>query len=100
MAQIRSSANPVRRRTNAANAQATDDVENVRGVRVHCVDGGRLLRGLEVRPRERGAQRHRRSRGSRREPLPPTPARELVSKYCVTCHNERLKTAGLLARQG
>jgi len=27
---------------------------------------------------------------------PPTPARELVSKYCVTCHNERLKTAGLL----
>jgi mono/diheme cytochrome c family protein len=25
-----------------------------------------------------------------------TPARELVSKYCVTCHNERLKTAGLL----
>jgi mono/diheme cytochrome c family protein len=25
-----------------------------------------------------------------------SPARELVSKYCVTCHNERLKTAGLL----
>jgi hypothetical protein len=24
------------------------------------------------------------------------PARELVSKYCVTCHNERVKTAGLL----
>jgi len=27
---------------------------------------------------------------------PVTPARALVSKYCVTCHNERLKTAGLL----
>jgi mono/diheme cytochrome c family protein len=25
-----------------------------------------------------------------------TPARELVTKYCVTCHNERLKTANLL----
>ena len=25
-----------------------------------------------------------------------SPARELVSKYCITCHNERLKTAGLL----
>jgi mono/diheme cytochrome c family protein len=25
-----------------------------------------------------------------------SPARALVSKYCVTCHNERLKTAGLL----
>jgi mono/diheme cytochrome c family protein len=24
------------------------------------------------------------------------PARELVTKYCVTCHNERLKTANLL----
>ena len=27
---------------------------------------------------------------------PATPAGALVSKYCVTCHNERLKTAGLL----
>ena len=27
---------------------------------------------------------------------PATPARELVTKYCVTCHNERLKTANLL----
>jgi hypothetical protein len=26
----------------------------------------------------------------------PSPARELVSKYCVTCHSERLKTANLL----
>jgi Protein of unknown function (DUF1592)/Protein of unknown function (DUF1588)/Protein of unknown function (DUF1585)/Protein of unknown function (DUF1595)/Protein of unknown function (DUF1587)/Cytochrome C oxidase, cbb3-type, subunit III len=25
----------------------------------------------------------------------PSPARELVAKYCVTCHNEKLKTAGL-----
>src|SRR5579883_1660023 len=25
----------------------------------------------------------------------PTPARELVSAYCVSCHNQRLKTAGL-----
>jgi Protein of unknown function (DUF1592)/Protein of unknown function (DUF1588)/Protein of unknown function (DUF1585)/Protein of unknown function (DUF1587)/Protein of unknown function (DUF1595)/Planctomycete cytochrome C len=26
---------------------------------------------------------------------PATPARELVSKYCVSCHNEKLKTGGL-----
>jgi hypothetical protein len=26
---------------------------------------------------------------------PSSPARELVNKYCVTCHNEKLKTAGL-----
>ncbi len=25
-----------------------------------------------------------------------TPARELVTKYCVSCHNEKVKTAGLL----
>ncbi len=25
----------------------------------------------------------------------PNPARELVTKYCVSCHNEKLKTAGL-----
>ena len=29
-------------------------------------------------------------------PTTPNPARALVSKYCVTCHNERLKTANLL----
>jgi cytochrome c5 len=27
---------------------------------------------------------------------PATPARDLVTKYCVACHNERLKTANLL----
>src|ERR1700682_5008085 len=26
---------------------------------------------------------------------PATPARELVTKYCITCHNERLKTGNL-----
>ena len=26
---------------------------------------------------------------------PKTPARELVNSYCVSCHNEKLKTAGL-----
>jgi hypothetical protein len=26
---------------------------------------------------------------------PPTPARELVNRYCVSCHNEKLKTGGL-----
>src|SRR5262245_21783549 len=28
-------------------------------------------------------------------PASPTPTHALLSKYCVTCHNERLKTAGL-----
>jgi cytochrome c5 len=27
---------------------------------------------------------------------PATPAGELVNKYCVTCHNQKLKTAGLM----
>src|ERR1700690_1145730 len=26
---------------------------------------------------------------------PATPARELVTKYCVSCHNQKLKTANL-----
>jgi mono/diheme cytochrome c family protein len=26
----------------------------------------------------------------------PTPAKQLVNTYCVTCHNERLKTGGLM----
>jgi len=30
------------------------------------------------------------------DPTTASPARELVDKYCVTCHNERLKTANLL----
>ena len=30
------------------------------------------------------------------QPPAPTPARDLVTKYCVSCHNERLKTASLL----
>jgi mono/diheme cytochrome c family protein len=28
-------------------------------------------------------------------PAAPTPARELVTQYCVSCHNEKLKTGGL-----
>src|SRR5262245_54763637 len=27
---------------------------------------------------------------------PPTPARGLVTTYCVSCHNERLKTANFM----
>jgi cytochrome c5 len=30
-----------------------------------------------------------------RSATPATPARDLVTKYCVTCHNDRLKTANL-----
>ena len=29
-------------------------------------------------------------------PAPEPPSRELFDRYCVTCHNERLRTAGLL----
>jgi hypothetical protein len=32
---------------------------------------------------------------SRRESSPTSPARELVNKYCIACHNPKLKTAGL-----
>ena len=30
---------------------------------------------------------------------PPLPARAFLDQYCVTCHNQRLKTAGLLLDQ-
>ena len=36
-----------------------------------------------------------RSAGARRRRLPQLPLRELVTTYCVTCHNERLKTGNL-----
>jgi cytochrome c5 len=36
------------------------------------------------------------ARSGNTAPAPVTPARELVTKYCITCHNERLKTANLL----
>ena len=29
-------------------------------------------------------------------PAPSTPAQELITKYCVTCHNQKLKTANLM----
>ena len=29
-------------------------------------------------------------------PAAANPARELVTKYCVSCHNEKVKTAGLV----
>jgi hypothetical protein len=29
-------------------------------------------------------------------PIPPTPSKAFVDTYCVTCHNQRSKTAGLL----
>ena len=32
----------------------------------------------------------------RQAPAPEPPSRELFDRYCVTCHNERLQTAGLL----
>jgi mono/diheme cytochrome c family protein len=33
---------------------------------------------------------------SKTRPTLPSPARALVTQYCVTCHNERVKTANLL----
>ena len=33
------------------------------------------------------------------QPDAGTPSRELLDRYCVTCHNERLRTAGLLLDQ-
>ena len=45
-------------------------------------------------PFRRARRRPRRRRTPAQSPAPATPARELVAKYCVTCHNERLKTGG------
>ena len=42
-----------------------------------------------------GACCSRRSCGFRQTP-PRHPARELVNKYCVSCHNQKLKTANLV----
>jgi mono/diheme cytochrome c family protein len=35
------------------------------------------------------------TQGAAASPTATTPARELVTTYCVTCHNQRVKTAGL-----
>ena len=64
-------------------------------MRLHRVDGGRLRR------ERRGPFRRAHRQTTPAPPLarstaPATPARALVTKYCVTCHNERLKTASLL----
>ena len=64
-------------------------------MRLHRVDGGCLRRELAVRPGERTPDHACASTGEI-DCARLTPARALVSKYCVTCHNERLKTAGLL----
>ena len=47
---------------------------------------------IEAAPQERGRLKAVPTTDSARE----SPARALVTKYCVTCHNERLKTANLL----
>src|SRR6185503_3578346 len=44
----------------------------------------------------RGQDRPARQSQTRPTLSSASPARELVGKYCVTCHNERLKTANLL----
>ncbi len=33
------------------------------------------------------------------QPTAAAPSRELLDRYCVTCHNERLQTAGLMLDQ-
>jgi len=37
----------------------------------------------------------RRTSAAAAQAVPPSDARRLLDRYCVTCHNERLKTAGL-----
>lgn len=60
-----------------------------------CFDTSRDVHASESRaPQTPGLQS--KTRPTLSVPAAPSPARELVTKYCVTCHNERLKTANLL----
>ena len=55
-----------------------------------CFEASRSVNARESRdPQTPGLQ-------GKTRPTLPSPARGLVTKYCVTCHNERLKTANLL----
>src|SRR5262249_31095638 len=51
-----------------------------------------VLRAADVSPAPAGR------RQQRQEALPPSPAphRAVLDKYCVGCHNQRQKTAGLM----
>ena len=41
------------------------------------------------------SRRPRRRRPRAQSPAPPSPERELVSQYCVRCHNQRMKSGGV-----
>jgi Protein of unknown function (DUF1592)/Protein of unknown function (DUF1588)/Protein of unknown function (DUF1585)/Protein of unknown function (DUF1587)/Protein of unknown function (DUF1595) len=55
-----------------------------------CIEGQGETPGLQSKTQTPGLQ------SKTRPTTEASPARALVTKYCVTCHNERLKTANLL----
>jgi mono/diheme cytochrome c family protein len=57
-----------------------------------CFQASRALRASESRVQQAPGLQSK----TRPTPSVPSPARALVTKYCITCHNERLKTANLL----
>src|ERR1700683_3250550 len=84
MAPIRSSATPARPRTNAVRSEMPDSMLKQRRRRkrlLHIVACGAVCF----------------TASAFQAPAPPaTPARELVNKYCISCHNQKLKTANLV----
>ena len=54
-----------------------------------CIEGSRAVSAFAKAPADKQAVQ-------KADTTATSPARELVGKYCVTCHNERLKTAELL----
>jgi len=63
-----------------------------------CIEGSRSVQASESRvPQTPGLQSETPGLQSKTRPTTEaSPARALVTKYCITCHNERLKTANLL----
>src|SRR5258708_5837077 len=84
MAPIRSWGAPARPRTSAArNQESTVTRHSLHGTAAYAMGAaGLALCGIAAFGFQQNAQA-------------PTPASELVNKYCVSCHNQKLKTANL-----
>src|SRR5688572_32912293 len=59
---------------------------------VTCLDAARIQSFVLDEVGSNNATRYQESRGS----TTSSPQRVLLDRYCVVCHNERLRTAGLM----
>ncbi len=75
-------------------------MSKARALSTICLAGMALCVGASLGPvrmeaAQPGAQKAAQP-GAQTAARPPAPSRALLDRYCVTCHNERLKTGGLM----